>query len=219
MLLVLSPSAFIIPAAPTLRDRPPKGEAWLHEVKFDGYRLQLHKDGTNVCIFSRNGADFSGRFPAIAYALKSLPVDNAIIDAEAVATNSKGMPDFSALHSRVAQPEDVHCWSFDLLRHNSVDLRSWPLTARRKKLQQILQRFDNGFLQFSQEFSDAERLLAECEKRGIEGIVSKRKAAPYRSGKCDWIKVKTSAWREAHKNRGELFNQERPPGSSRQGTR
>ena len=216
---MLSPSSFIIPAAPTLGDRPPKGEAWLHEVKFDGYRLQLHKDGTNVCIFSRNGADFTGRFPAIAYALKNLPAKNAIIDAEAVAADAKGMPDFSALHRRVAGPEDIHCWAFDLLHHNNFDTRAWSLTARRKKLQEIVQRFDNGFLQFSEEFADAERLLEECEKRGIEGIVSKRRDAPYRSGKCDWIKVKTKAWREAHKDRGELFNQERPPGSSRQGTR
>jgi len=62
-------------------------------------------------------------------------------------------------------------------------------------------------LLLSETFADAEKLLAECERLGIEGIVSKRKDAPYRSGKCDWVKVKTKAWREVNKNRGELFNQ------------
>ena len=76
-------SPFITPAQPTLRDRPPKGEAWLHEVKFDGYRVQLHKAGKDVVIFSRNGADFTSRWPAIAYALQPLPARTAIIDAAA----------------------------------------------------------------------------------------------------------------------------------------
>ena len=78
--------------------------------------------------------------------------------------------------------------------------------GRRTKLERILERFDNAYVRFSETFSDPERLLAECERRGIEGIVSKRKDAPYRSGKCDWVKVKTKVWREANKSRGELFN-------------
>jgi hypothetical protein len=66
------PSPFIVPAQPTLRARPPRGEGWLHEVKFDGYHVQLHKVGTDVVIFSRNGADFTSRWPAIAIALQEL---------------------------------------------------------------------------------------------------------------------------------------------------
>ena len=199
------PSAFIIPAHPVLRDRPPKGDGWLHEVKFDGYRVQLHKDGKDVVIYSRNGVDFTSRFPAIAYALASLPTKSVIVDAEAVACNANGMPDFVALHGRGAKPEDICCWAFDVLRHNSLDTRPLPMMARSAKLEKILQRFDNGFVRFSETFSDAERLLAECEKHGLEGIVSKRKDAPYRSGKCDWVKVKTKVWREANKSRGEVF--------------
>ena len=126
--------------------------------------------------------------------------------------NAHGLPDFSTLHHQSAKPEDVCCWGFDVLRHNSLDTRPWPLGARREKLRQILQRFGNGFVRFSEAFFDAEALLAECEKRGIEGIVSKRKDAPYRSGKCDWVKVKTKVWREANKDRGELFN---PPSTRR----
>jgi len=198
---------FIVPAQPILRDRPPKGESWVHEVKFDGYRVQLHKDGKDIAIYSRNGIDFTSRFPAIAYVLAHLPTRSVIIDAEAVAVTAQGLPNFAALHRKAGKTEDICCYAFDLLRHNSVDTRALPLLARRAKLANLVDRFDNGCLLVSETFFDGERLLTECEKRGIEGIVSKRKHAPYRSGKCDWIKVKTKAWREANKYRGELFNQ------------
>jgi bifunctional non-homologous end joining protein LigD len=104
--------SFVVPAQPTLRDRPPKGDAWLHEVKFDGYRVQLHKNGKEIAILSRNGIDFTSRFPSIAQALARLPVKTATIDAEVVAANARGFPDFGALHRRSAKPEDVMCWCF-----------------------------------------------------------------------------------------------------------
>jgi bifunctional non-homologous end joining protein LigD len=173
---------FIVPAQPTLRDRPPKGESWVHEVKFDGYRVQLHKDGKDIAIYSRNGLDFTSRFPAIAYVLAHLPTRSVIIDAEAVAVTAQGLPNFSALHRRRAKPEEVCCYAFDLLRHNSLDARPLPLVARRARLEKILGRFGNGCLMLTETFADGEKLLAECEQLGIEGIVSKRKDAPYRSG-------------------------------------
>jgi bifunctional non-homologous end joining protein LigD len=203
--LVTSPLCFIVPAQPTLRARPPKGEAWLHEVKFDGYRCQLHKDGKSIAILSRNGIDFTPRFPSIAQALARLPAKTAILDTEIAAATARGLPDFAALHSRTAKPEDLMCWCFDILRHNALDTRALPLSARRIRLRKILDGFEHGFLHLSETFSDAEKLLAECERQGLEGIVSKRADGLYRSGKCDWIKVKTSAWREANKDRGDLF--------------
>ena len=136
MLLVPRPSPFISPAQPTLRDRPPKGHGWVHEVKFDGYRVQLHKAGKDVVIFSRNGADFTSRWPAIAYALQHLPAKSAIIDAEVVACNAKGMPDFAALHGRTAKPEEFCAWAFDLLELNGVGMRERPLLERRSKLRE-----------------------------------------------------------------------------------
>jgi bifunctional non-homologous end joining protein LigD len=199
-------SPFIVPSQPTPRHRPPKGEQWLHEVKFDGYRVQLHKVGKDVTIFSRNGADFSSRWPAIAIALQELPAKSAIIDAEVVASNAKGMPDFAALHSRTAKPEDFCAWAFDLLELNGMNLRPQQPLTRRAKLQKLVARFDNSFVRFSEAFTDAERLLAECERLGLEGIVSKMGNQPYRSGKGDWVKVKTKAWREANRDRRELFN-------------
>jgi bifunctional non-homologous end joining protein LigD len=198
-------SPFIIPAQPTLRDRPSKGDRWVHEVKFDGYRVQLHKVGENVTIFSRNGADFTSRWPAIAYALQHLPAKSAIIDAEVVACNAKGMPDFAALHGRTAAPEDFCAWAFDLLKLNGVDMRERQLVERRSKLQRLITRFDNTFLRFSEGFTDADKLLAECERLGLEGIVSKQRDQPYRAGRCDWVKVKTQSWRVANRARRELF--------------
>ena len=180
----------------------------MHEVKFDGYRVQLHKHGKAITIYSRNGFDFTQRFPAVATALAQLPTRTAIIDAEVVAVTAQGLPDFAALLRRTAKPEDICCYCFDLLRHNSLDTRPLPLLARRTRLATVIERFSNDCLLLSEIFADAEKLLAECERLGIEGIVSKRKDAPYRSGKKgDWVKVKTKAWREANKNRGDLFNQ------------
>ena len=171
--------------------------------------MQLHKEGKEVCIHSRNGANFTTRFGVIAHALALLPTKSAILDAEVVATNAAGMPDFHALHGRRVQSEDICCWASDLLNLNGTDLRQLPLIARRAKLERLLTQLTAGFIMYSEPFTDAEKLLAECEKRGIEGIVSKRKDAIYRSGKCDWIKVKTKSWRAANTARGELFNPEK----------
>jgi bifunctional non-homologous end joining protein LigD len=201
----VSRSPFITPAQPQLRDRPPKGYGWLHEVKFDGYRVQLHKVGKDVTIFSRNGADFTSRWPAIAYALQHLPAKSAILDAEVVACNAKGLPDFAALHGRTAKPDEFCAWAFDLLELNGVGMRERPLLERRSKLKRLIARFDNSFLRYSDGFSDADKLLAECERLGLEGIVLKRWDQPYRAGRCDWVKVKTRTWREANRDRRELF--------------
>ena len=84
-------------------------------------------------------------------------------------------------------------------------MRERLLLGRRSKLQTLIARFDNSFLRLSEGFSDADKLLAECERLGLEGIVSKRGDQPYRAGRCDWVKVKTKAWREANRDRGELF--------------
>ena len=88
---------------------------------------------------------------------------------------------------------------------NGADLRPLPLIARKQKLGTLLRRHDNPRARYSEPFKDGEQLLAECGPRGLEGIVSKRKQAPYRSGKCDWVKVKCAQWKEDNKDRGDLF--------------
>jgi len=203
---VLLKTPFIIPTWPTSRAQPPTGDGWLHEVKFDGFRVQLHKHGADCTIYSRSGRDFTHRYVAIEHALSRLPAEDAIIDGELVVCDTGGMPDFRALHSANFDQGTLCVWAFDLLALNGKDLRELPLIGRRAKLKTLLDRCGDPFLQFSESFDNAETLLAECSRRGLEGIVSKRKDAPYRSGKGDWVKVKTAKWRETNMDRGELFN-------------
>jgi bifunctional non-homologous end joining protein LigD len=202
---VLRTSPFIIPAQPALRARPPGGDAWLHEVKFDGYRCQLHKAGGEVVIFSKNGRDLTNRFPGICDALVTLPCKSAIIDGEVVACREDGTPDFRALHSGNYTQEVLCVWCFDLMALNGEDLRAVPLITRKQKLGTLLRRREHPCVRYSEPFRNGERLLAECQQRGLEGIVSKRKDAPYKSEKCDWVKVKGAQWKEANKDRGDLF--------------
>jgi bifunctional non-homologous end joining protein LigD len=198
-------SRFILPAQPTLRTTPPTGDGWLHEVKFDGYRAQLHKGETSI-VYSKNGKDFSSRFPAILHAVKSLPCKSVIIDAEIVALKEDGTYDFRALHSGNYSQENLCAWCFDVLELNGEDLQPLPLIARRLKLGTLLKRHAHGSMRYSDTFTVPEKLLAECKRLGLEGIVSKKRDQPYRSGKCDWVKVKTQIWRDVNKERGELFN-------------
>ena len=189
---------FIEPCHPSPRDRPPKGDGWVHEVKFDGYRIQLHKVAGEAAIYSRNGAHFTSRFPTIAYALPALPVRSVILDGELVAHNAKGLPAFDDLHCRRAPPEDLAVWVFDILEIDGTDLRHFSQTTRRGRLERLIERADHPSLRLSETFADPERLLAACNERCLEGIVSKRIDRPYTSGRTkNWIKVKCPGWKEA----------------------
>jgi ATP-dependent DNA ligase len=181
----------------------------VYEVKFDGYRVQLHKRDGHVTIYSRNGADFTRRYPVIEQALHSLPAKSFIIDGELVACDAQGRPDFAALHKGTASVDQLIVYGFDLLEHNGKDVRALPLISRKAKLAKLLASASGDWLQYSDVFTDPEKLLAACEEHLLEGIVSKRKDDPYRSGKSDWIKVKCATWREANKDRGDLFKPSR----------
>jgi len=126
------------------------GDAWLHEVKFDGYRCQPHKAGEDVVIFFKNGRDFSNRFPGIRDALASLPCRSAISDGEVVACKNDGTPDFRALHSGNYSPEILCVWCFDLVELNGGDLRPLPLVARKQKLEVLLRRHDHPYVRYSE---------------------------------------------------------------------
>jgi bifunctional non-homologous end joining protein LigD len=195
---------FIPPALAKLRSSPPTGDGWLFELKFDGWRAQLHKAGISSTIYGRNGGDLTHRFPRIAAAVLGLPTKSCIIDGELIAAGRQGQPDFLALLHGRHVPTCVYC--FDLLELNGRDLREQPLVQRRARLQALLMRAKSDLLRFSDSFSDANALLAECSRRGLEGIVAKRKDAPYRSGtRSGWVKVKTSEWRADNRWRGEFF--------------
>jgi hypothetical protein len=178
---------FISPCSAIPDKAVPAGDAWLHEVKFDGYRVQAHKVGSRVIMYSHNGHDFSDRFPSIAQLLHDLPAKAAVLDGEVVASDADGRPNFARLHVRWTRPGTIHLWAFDLLAFNGRDLRPQPLVKRQACLQAPPERFGCPAISLSEPFEDGLALLRVAEQRGLEGVVSKRRDAPYRSGECrDW---------------------------------
>jgi bifunctional non-homologous end joining protein LigD len=159
-----------------------------------------------VRLLSRHGHDLSTSFPAIVAALTDLPAETTILDGELVALNAEGLPDFSALHRR-STGATLAVWLFDLLELNGRDVRASPLHERRQRLEgQLALLPRDGSLRYSESFTDPERLLAAAHHLGLEGVVSKRRDAPYRSGRRpEWVKVKTDAWRFANRERWRLF--------------
>lgn len=195
---------FIKPSEPIERSLPPEGDDRLHEIKWDGYRAQLHKMDDEVHIFSRNGK-WMPRFKPMLEPLSRLPTKSAIIDAEFVALNAKGLPDFRALVS--GQSHSLVCFCFDLLELNGKDMKPLPLVKRRAALEKLLARAAIPELAYSEAQMDANILLARLDKLGMEGIVSKLKTQPYVSGRnAGWQKTKCHVWRKANCDRGSLFN-------------
>jgi bifunctional non-homologous end joining protein LigD len=150
--------------------------------------------------------DFNARFRQMAIAMESFPAKSAILDGELVANNAKGVPDFHSLRLCRAQPHELLMWVFDILEYHGDDLWPLPLVKRRLQLERLMHKIDTLPFYLSETFDDPERLLVACNERGLEGIVSKRMNAPYRSGESnDWIKVKCAAWRVANRERRKQF--------------
>ncbi len=202
---MLRKNQFIKPCQPRLRKEPPIGYNWCHEVKFDGYRVQIHKDGSNVALYSKNGHDFTSRFPGlVSHIAKRMTTKAFILDAELTAINDEGHPDFGALLMRL--PSDVCVWVFDILSLRGKDLRSLPLYQRQNKLDVVKRSSGTPLVQWSETFTDPIRLLDACSKFELEGIVSKRTDSTYSSGPSkNWIKVKCAKWREDNRWRHEFF--------------
>lgn len=199
---MLKRPAFIAPSLPVLKQRPPSGPNWVHEVKFDGWRAQLHRYSDGAIIYGKSGKSLSSRFAVVREALGKLP--QCVIDAELIGCDGEGIPDFRSL---MAGSAPGYCaWCFDLLMIGSKDLRTKPLDERRARLQEIVARADADLLRFSEAFDDAEKLLAAATEMRLEGVVSKRRDQQYVSGRNPgWVKVKTAAWREANRDRWELL--------------
>jgi bifunctional non-homologous end joining protein LigD len=201
---------FIRPCSPIRATRPPAGEAWLHEPKLDGYRLQIVKEGRQVRLYSRNGHEWTTRLATVTDALQGLACRSAVIDAELCFLTGIGAPDFAGLQLalRSRQHHKLTVFVFDLLHRDGVDLCPLPLSQRKDLLATLLHRSKLDCLQLVATFPDGAKLLASAERMQLEGIVSKRRSSPYRSGECkDWRKIKTAAWREANRERWRRFEQ------------
>lgn len=184
---------FIQPCKPTLRDKLPVGPRWQYELKFDGYRIQAHLDGDAVRLFTKNGFDRTESLPAIAAAVRELPVQSAILDGEAVILDDESVSDFFALHAAMARGRapDAVLIAFDLLMVAGEDLRPRPLAERRARLTEILVGAPPGLELSPHVNSEGAELLKAVCARGLEGVVAKRIDAPYRSGYVEtWIKAK-----------------------------
>jgi ATP-dependent DNA ligase len=181
---------FIDPCIPTLAAKPPAGPGWAHEIKRDGYRLIVRRDGPVVRLFTRRGYDWTHRYPAIARAAANLKARSFTIDGEAAVCGRDGIAVFDALHRRGTVIEAM-LFVFDLLEFNSKDQRPLPLSERRAKLEGLLEESATGIAFNEHTGHDGETVFRQACKMGLEGIVSKRLSAPYRSGRSrDWIKVK-----------------------------
>ena len=191
--------AFVAPCLATLAEGAPEVPGWIHEIKFDGYRLQARIDGQDVKLLTRSGLDWTERFGDLATAFRSLGLPSALIDGEAVVEDAAGVSSFSALQAdlKAGRSDRIVFHAFDLLHLDGHDTRALPLRDRKAALQSVLPDGD-GAIRFSDHLDDdGPAMKRHACRLGLEGIVSKRADRPYRSGRGDdWLKVKCTARQE-----------------------
>jgi bifunctional non-homologous end joining protein LigD len=187
------PAGFIPPCLPTKAQEPPSGPLWWQEIKHDGFRIIARKSGDRVRLYSRPGNDLTYRFPLIVESLARLRSRSCIIDGEAVVCDENGVPSFDRIRYR-RHDAAVFLYAFDLIEVNGDDLRREPLDTRKATLASVLRRAALG-LRFNEHIeADGPTVFAHACKMSLEGIVSKRKDSPYRSGRSpDWLKMKNPA--------------------------
>ena len=179
------------PCIPTPGKKVPDRPEWIHEIKHDGYRLIVQRDGKTVRMWTRNGHDWSGRFPLITEAALRNRMSSFVIDGEAVLLGVDGRSDFNGLHSR-RHDDEVQFYAFDMLVSEGDDIRKLPLSMRKTNLSRLLaRRVDGIFLSDFEQGEIGPDLFRHACLMGLEGMVSKHKDRPYRAGRSPhWIKVK-----------------------------
>jgi bifunctional non-homologous end joining protein LigD len=192
---------FVAPQLCRLVDRPPNGEGWCHEIKFDGYRVQLRVEKGKATLKTRKGLDWTDKFGAIASEGSTLP--DVLIDGEIVALDQDGAPDFSTLQAAISdgKTDNLIFFAFDLLFTGAEDIRPLPLAERKQRLKRLLEarpKTKAKRLRYVEHFeSSGDAVLQSACKLSLEGIVSKEFGAPYRSGRSDhWTKAKCRAGHE-----------------------
>ncbi len=188
---------FIQPCLATLVDKAPSSDNWIHEIKFDGYRIQARLENGKVRLLTRKGLDWTDKFPTVAKAVAKLRAHTALIDGELVAEDVKGISRFSLLQQdrKEGRHNRMALYAFDLMHLDGADLTPAPLSERKAALAKLVGRKQKrGALRFSKSLTEpGPTLLKYACKMGLEGIISKVADAPYRSGRGhDWLKAKCS---------------------------
>ena len=190
---------FIQPQLATLVDAIPKGDDWLHEIKFDGYRILCRINEGRVSLLTREAQDWTARFKPLADAANELPVQQALLDGEIVALEKDGTTNFQLLQNSLSQKTtaDLVYFVFDLLYIDGQNLTSSPLTERKQILERMLQPktghdVSAALLRYSEHWvGQGEALFNKASQMGLEGIIAKKAAQPYRPGRSrDWLKIK-----------------------------
>jgi bifunctional non-homologous end joining protein LigD len=190
---------FIEPALATLGSKVPSGAGYVHEVKLDGYRVQAHLNDGRVTLFTRSGLDWTKRFPTIAGDIARLPAGKLILDGEVVSSDAEGRPNFGALQDDLKgrRYDRMVYYAFDLLHLDGFNTRTAPLIERKRLLQSCLTEAASSApgVIYSEHFDDGVDLYGRAFRMGLEGVISKRADAPYRSGRTEaWVKVK--CWKQ-----------------------
>jgi bifunctional non-homologous end joining protein LigD len=191
---------FVAPQLCTPVERPPAGEGWCHEIKFDGYRVQLRVEDGKATLKTRKGLDWTEKFVAIAKEAGGLPA--TMIDGEIVALDHNGAPNFSSLQAALSdgKTEDLIFFAFDLLFAEGLDYRRLPLGERKERLRELLEarKRKSAQIRYVEHFeSGGDAVLQSACKLELEGVVSKKLDAPYRSGRTEsWTKAKCRAGHE-----------------------
>ena len=195
----LAKTKFMAPELALLVDTPPSGDDWIHEMKFDGYRIQAHIHNHDVRLITRSGKDWTSAFPMIATALSKLTVDQAVLDGEIVVLDEKGRSDFQLLQNALkdSSVKNMIYYAFDLLSYSGQDIRELPLVERKKRLKMILAKAPTS-LRYSDEIEGTpKQLMKIADKFQLEGIVSKNRNSPYVSGRNSaWMKSKRTQQQE-----------------------
>jgi bifunctional non-homologous end joining protein LigD len=182
-------TGFAEPCLPSLADKPPSGGDWIHEIKLDGYRLMARRDGRGVRLFTRRGDNWPSQFPLVAAAISRLECRTCIIDGEVVAPGPDGVPSFELLRRK----HPAVLYAFDLIELDGTDLRYEPIETRKAVLTTLVRSagLDRGIMLNDHMEGEAREVFEHAWRLGFEGIVSKRCASRYESGRSrHWLKMK-----------------------------
>ena len=181
------------PCLPRPAKQPPAGAGWIHEIKHDGFRILAQREAKRIRLLTRNGNDFSARFPFIVEAVRALPVRSCIIDGEAIVTNDNGLAVFDLIREH-GQHAAAELCAFDLIELDGVDHRHVRIEERKRSLAKLLGRLQRGIVVNEFFEGDGAIIFKHACKLGCEGIVSKRLGSPYRAGRsAHWLKIKNPA--------------------------